>query len=78
MSASTRCQKPLPVGAWGSYVETTKLLVAFGKPGRDSCGETSCPAGTPSSFESCAGGSGDPLCTVALVSSKPGTFGRYS
>src|SRR5580700_9642527 len=47
MSSTIQCQKPLPVGASGSYIETTKLWVCWGKPDHDSCGEMSLPPGTP-------------------------------
>ena len=76
MSAATQCQNPLPVGAWGSYIETTKLSVPAGKPAQDSCGEMSWPPGTPSSPESCSSGSGCPSVTEVLASSNEGTCGR--
>src|ERR1700730_18544702 len=47
MSATTQCQKPLPVGACGSYIETTKLSVSAGKPQHDNRGERSRPPGPP-------------------------------
>src|SRR6478672_856867 len=43
MLYTTQCQKPLPVGASGSYVVTTKLLVPAGAPLHWSAGETFCP-----------------------------------
>jgi hypothetical protein len=45
MSATAQCQKPLPVGACGSYMVTTKVRVSAGKPDHDSCGEASKPPG---------------------------------
>src|ERR1700719_1663470 len=75
-SATTQCQKPLPVGACGSYIETTKLLVSCGNPDQASCGERSWPPGTPNIPESCASGSGWPSRTLELVRVKPGTSGR--
>src|SRR5580698_6361528 len=76
MSSTIQCQKPLPVGASGSYIETTKLLVCLGKPDQDSSGEMSLPPGTPKIPDSCATGSGCPLRTVVLTTVKEGTFGR--
>jgi hypothetical protein len=76
MSATTQCQKPLPVGACGSYIEMAKLSVPAGKPDQASCGEMSWPPGTPSSLESCSNGRGCPLVTEVLVSSNEGTCGR--
>src|SRR6202034_721871 len=76
MSSTIQCQKPLPVGASGSYIETTKLLVCLGKPDQDSSGEMSLPPGTPKIPDSCATGSGSPLRTVVLTTVKEGTFGR--
>src|SRR5580700_2261874 len=74
MSSTIQCQKPLPVGASGSYIETTKLLVAVGKPDQDSSGEMSFPPGTPKIPDSCASGSGCPLRTVVLITVKEGTL----
>src|SRR5467141_3249888 len=65
MSATTQCQNPLPVGACGSYIDTTKLLVSGGKPDHDRCGEMSSPPGTPNNFESWGTGSGWPSATVS-------------
>jgi hypothetical protein len=67
MSSTIQCQKPLPVGASGSYIETTKLWVWAGKPDHDSCGEMSLPPGTPKIPDSWARGSGCPLRTVVLA-----------
>src|ERR1700676_1989774 len=78
MSSTIQCQKPLPVGASGSYIETTKLLVRLGKPDQDSSGEMSLPPGTPKTPDICAIGSGCPLRTVVLTTRKEGTFGRNS
>src|SRR3984885_14564239 len=78
MSSTIQCQKPLPVGASGSYIETTKLLVALGKPDHDSSGEMSLPPGTPKIPDSCATGSGCPFRTVVLTTLKEGTLGRNS
>ena len=52
MSTTTQCQKPLPVGACGSYIDTTKLFVSAGNPDHESWGEMSSPPGTPNSFDS--------------------------
>src|SRR5688500_16521142 len=49
--ATDQCQKPLPVGASGSYTVTAKLFVPSGKPDHDSCGERSSPPGTPTTAE---------------------------
>src|SRR6202795_4958923 len=78
MSSTIQCQKPLPVGASGSYIETMKLLVRLGKPDQDSSGEMSLPPGTPKTPDICAIGSGCPLRTVVLTTRKEGTFGRNS
>src|ERR1700737_1428914 len=65
-SCTTQCQKPLPVGASGSYIDTTKLFVCAGNPDQDSSGEMSFPPGTPKIPDSCATGSGRPFFTVVL------------
>ena len=43
MLNTAQCQKPLAVGASGSYIVTVKLFVPSGAPDHDSCGETSLP-----------------------------------
>jgi hypothetical protein len=43
MSATTQWVKPLPVGACGSYMETTKLFVSAGNPDHESCGDQPLP-----------------------------------
>src|SRR5580658_7237339 len=40
MLTTHQCQKPLPVGASGSYMLMAKLLVAFGAPDQASAGDT--------------------------------------
>src|SRR5882672_11380517 len=76
MSATIQCQKPLPVGASGSYSDTTKLYVFFGKPDHDSCGEMSLPPLTPNTPENWASFNAFPFVTVELVTLNDGTFGR--
>src|ERR1700680_3078208 len=72
MPSTIQCQKPLPVGASGSYIETTKLLVRLGKPDQDSSGEMSLPPGTPRIPDICARGSGYPFSTVVLTTRTEG------
>src|SRR5215218_2128160 len=43
MLYTTQCQKPLPVGASGSYAVTAKLFVPAGAPAHWSAGDTFCP-----------------------------------
>jgi hypothetical protein len=76
MFATAQCQKPLPVGACGSYIDTTKPLVRAGKPRHDSSGEMSFPPGAqiPDCWST---GNGRPFLTVVLVKVNDGTFGRY-
>jgi hypothetical protein len=53
MLNTTQCQKPLPVGASGSYTVMAKLLVLFGAPLQLSDGETLPPL-QPNTFGTCA------------------------
>src|SRR2546421_6865363 len=76
MSATTQCQKPLPVGACGSYIDTTKLFVSEGNPDHDSWGEMSPPPGTPRICDSWASGSGWPSAMVSLERWNDGTSGK--
>src|SRR5437879_6357761 len=43
MFTTAQCQKPPTVGASGSIIVITKLLVPDGKPLQESCGEASSP-----------------------------------
>ena len=77
-SASTQCQNPLPVGACGSYIDTTKLFVSGGNPDHDSWGEMSPPPGTPNTADSCASGRGCPSVTLLLESWKVGASASWA
>src|SRR5439155_4861945 len=50
---TTQCQKPLPVGASGSYMLTAKLLVPLGAPLQLSAGETLPPV-QPKPLSTCS------------------------
>ena len=77
MLATAQCQKPLAVGASGSYTVTAKLLVPSGKPDQDSCGERSSPP-APMTPLTCGMGSVSPSVQSLLVTVKLGTWGRKS
>jgi hypothetical protein len=77
MFATAQCQKPLAVGASGSYTVTAKLRVPSGKPDQDSCGERSSPP-APIIPLTCGIGSVSPSVHSVLVTEKLGTWGRKS
>src|SRR4051794_23789764 len=77
MSATTQCQKPLVVGAWGSEPVPAKPLVSSGNPDHDRCGELSCPP-APITPLTCGAASGAPSEQSLLVTLKLGTWGRKS
>src|SRR6187455_2726236 len=69
MLYTTQCQKPLPVGASGSYVVTTKLFVPAGAPLQLRAGDTFCP-GHPMTLATCFVGIVAPALMSGLVSEK--------
>jgi len=75
MSATTQWVKPLPVGASGSYMDTTKLFVSFGKRTTTAAG-TYPFRGNLEDPDNWAVGSGWPSFTFALVRVNDGTFAR--
>src|SRR4029453_15456917 len=77
MFATAQCQKPLAVGASGSYTVTAKLFVPWGKPDQDSRGERSSPP-APMTPLTCGIGMISPSVHSALVTVKDGTGGRKS
>src|SRR5829696_3051859 len=77
MLATAQCQKPLAVGASGSYTVTAKLCVPSGKPDQDSCGERSSPP-APITPLTCGWGRTAPSVTSVLVTVNEGTCGRKS
>src|SRR5215468_4569995 len=78
MSATAQCQKPDWVGASGSYMVTAKLFVSAGAPDQLSCGDVSCPPGTPNAPDIWAAANGWPSFASALVRVKRGTSGIRS
>src|SRR4029450_4238485 len=74
---TAQCQKPLAVGASGSYTVTAKLLVPSGNPDHDSCGERSSPP-APMPPLTCGAASVSPSAQSVLVTVKEGTCGRKS
>src|SRR4029453_7560805 len=77
MFATAQCQKPLAVGASGSYTVTAKLFVPSGNPDQDSCGERSSPP-APMTPLTWGMGSVSPSVQSLLVTVKLGTWGRKS
>src|SRR5687767_15702921 len=69
---SAQCQKPLAVGASGSYTVTAKLLVSGGNPDQVSCGEMSSPPSTPNTALACCAAIVVPSATSPLNTSKEG------
>src|SRR3979411_223334 len=77
MLTTAQCQKPVTVGASGSHMVTTKLLVPEGKPLQESCGETSWPP-APKMPLTCGIASFSPSLRSLLVSEKDAAGGRLS
>src|SRR5689334_23182111 len=73
MLATTQCQKPDPVGASGSNIVSTKLLVPWGAPCHESWGETLPPV-QPKPLSTCGMANVPPLRSV-VISMKPGVVG---
>src|SRR6185436_19651938 len=74
MSMTSQCQNPLPVGASGSYMVSTKLCVPGGAPVHDRLGETFCPE-QPNALRTCSLPIVPPAGTSVLVSVKPSRVG---
>src|SRR5687767_5404460 len=74
-STTAQCQKPLGVGASGSYMLTMKLCVLSGKPDQLSSGDWSWP---PAPKMALHWGEANlaPSATVLLVRRKSGAGGR--
>src|SRR3984957_11255428 len=67
MLKTTQCQKPLPVGASGSYTVIAKLLVSLGAPLQLNDGDALPPL-QPKVFATCASLMVEPSATSPLVS----------
>src|SRR5215469_12726444 len=66
MLKTTQCQKPLPVGASGSYIDSAKLLVPLGAPLQLKAGDTLAPL-QPKLLNTCSLATVAPSLSSALV-----------